>query len=92
MTDSLAVSRERRTYLNSTSGAVLYPLGSIKVEVPPGQTLVYFTEEKLDNAFTRARARQKLAARVGPALLVVGILVVALFVVFTLSMKVANPG
>ena len=92
MNDYPSVTRERRTWVNASDALVLYPLGSFKVEVSPGETLAYVTEEPRQDSFTRARARQKLLAKVAPTLIVLGIVVIALLIVFALSMKAASEG
>ena len=87
MSDVAGTKREKRAYTNSSQQPVLYPLGNIKVEVPAGETLTYFTYEPLGDAFQRARGRRKLMQAVAPVLVVAVILAVALLVVMFISMK-----
>ena len=89
MSDIAGTRRERRAYTNSSQEPVLYPLGNIKVEVPAGETLTYFTYEPLDDAFQRARGRRKFVQAIAPVLVVVSILAVALVIVMFISMKAA---
>ena len=87
MSDVDGTRRERRAYTNGSQQPVLYPLGNIKVEVPAGQTLTYFTYEPIADAFQRARGRRKLMQAIAPVVVVVSILAMALIIVMFISMK-----
>ncbi len=77
----------RRSYVNSSTQPVRYPLGNIKVEVQPGETLVFFTSERTDDPFQRARARRKLLQAAAPFLIVLVIVVIAAVMVRFIALR-----